>query len=175
MKGFFPKLKNILLDILFPAFCLNCKKEGSYLCQDCFSLIPLLEKPQELNNLTVFCASPYQNFIVKKLISQFETPPGLKELSKPISALILAHLASLKEPPSFKNSKLLPLKLKEAKRIGYNPTEEIAKELSPFLKEGEKNIVLVDLILDREKLEKKAKELIKKGAEEVSALVVAGL
>jgi len=27
---------DILLDILFPRFCLNCKKEGRYICSDCF-------------------------------------------------------------------------------------------------------------------------------------------
>lgn len=35
-------LKSILLDILFPAFCLSCKKEGSFLCSECKNSLPLL-------------------------------------------------------------------------------------------------------------------------------------
>jgi len=31
----FSKIKNVVLDILFPKFCVNCKKEGRYLCENC--------------------------------------------------------------------------------------------------------------------------------------------
>lgn len=32
-------MTNMLLDLLFPKFCLNCKKYGSYFCDQCASLI----------------------------------------------------------------------------------------------------------------------------------------
>lgn len=35
--------KTFLLDLFFPKFCLGCKKEGSYLCQDCRSLLEICE------------------------------------------------------------------------------------------------------------------------------------
>ncbi len=34
-------MKNFLLDLLFPKFCLSCQKEGSYLCQDCQSCLEI--------------------------------------------------------------------------------------------------------------------------------------
>ncbi len=169
------RIKEFLLDLFFPAFCVNCQKEGSYLCQDCLALTDILEKPQTSteNTENIYCAAPYKNFIVKKLIEQFENN-CTKEIAKPLSSLILAHLASLKEPPSLKGE-LIPLrgKKKEIKKIGYDPATEIAKELLPFTSKG-KNIYLVGVILNKEKLEKKAWELKQKGAENVSALIVAG-
>ncbi|MDP3710379.1 MAG: ComF family protein [bacterium] len=33
------RIKAILLDLLFPCFCMGCKKEGSFLCQHCRSLL----------------------------------------------------------------------------------------------------------------------------------------
>jgi competence protein ComFC len=47
------KLKNLVLDILFPKFCVGCKKEGRYLCNDCTLYIseaeficPVCNKPE---------------------------------------------------------------------------------------------------------------------------------
>jgi len=37
------KIKKFLLDILFPKFCLGCKKEGEYLCEDCKATLEISE------------------------------------------------------------------------------------------------------------------------------------
>ena len=29
------RVKNLILDLLFPKFCVSCRKEGSFLCEDC--------------------------------------------------------------------------------------------------------------------------------------------
>ncbi len=50
------KFKELSLDLLFPKFCLGCKKEGTYLCDDCRTLLDISEfsyclcdqKPQRL-------------------------------------------------------------------------------------------------------------------------------
>lgn len=39
MNKFLINAGKILLDILFPIFCVNCQKEGIYLCEDCFVLV----------------------------------------------------------------------------------------------------------------------------------------
>jgi competence protein ComFC len=36
-------LKNVILDALFPIFCLSCKKEGFWLCEKCLSRTKLLD------------------------------------------------------------------------------------------------------------------------------------
>ncbi len=45
MKRLGNDFKNWLLDLVFPKACLNCKKEGFWLCPDCLELLrPKLEK-----------------------------------------------------------------------------------------------------------------------------------
>lgn len=115
MQKLFFKVKKFVIDILFPKFCLNCGKEGSYLCEDCFSLIdvserqycpfcsipkivldgrtcPSCRRSKKLNGL--YSAVPYNNSIIKKLIYQFKYS-HIKELAKPLSSLITIHLANL--------------------------------------------------------------------------------
>lgn len=150
-------IKEFILDLLFPKFCISCGKEGSYLCQDCFSLIDILERqycpfcPQpkvvldgktcnfckrskSLNGL--YCAASYNNFIVKKLINQFKYEPYIKELSKPLSSLIVVHLINLDKVENFQDYILVPIPLhkKKLKKRGFNQAGEIAKELSENLK-----------------------------------------
>ncbi|MCX6723608.1 MAG: ComF family protein [Candidatus Staskawiczbacteria bacterium] len=38
-----PKIKEFLLDLFFPKFCLGCQKEGTYLCDDCRALLDIAE------------------------------------------------------------------------------------------------------------------------------------
>jgi len=157
MKKIFISIKNFLLDLLFPKFCISCGKDGSYLCQDCFSLIDILERQycpfcsrpkividgktcnfcsrsKSLNGL--YCAASYNNFIVKKLINQFKYEPYIKELSKPLSSLIVAHLINLNKVENFQDYILAPIPLhkKKLKKRGFNQASEIAKELSKILK-----------------------------------------
>jgi len=157
MKKIFISIKNFLLDLLFPKFCISCGKDGSYLCQNCFSLIDILERQycpfcsrpkividgktcnfcnrsKSLNGL--YCAASYNNFIVKKLINQFKYEPYIKELSKPLSSLIVTHLINLDKVENFQDYILVPIPLhkKKLKKRGFNQASEIAKELSENLK-----------------------------------------
>lgn len=124
--------KNLFLDFLFPRLCVNCQREGSYLCQDCFSLIDIAER-QEL--AFCYCAVSYENFVVKKLINQFKYEPYIKEIAEPLSSLIIAHLINLDKELSFQDFILVPIPLdkKKLKKRGFNQAAEIAKELSKKL------------------------------------------
>jgi len=129
-------IKEFILDILFPRFCLNCNREGSYLCPDCFSLIDISEKKYYfLKNLNgLFCPTSYDNFIVKKLINQFKYPPYIKELAKPLASLIITYFKILGES-GLQDFILVPIPLhkKKLKSRGFNQASEIAKELSKNL------------------------------------------
>lgn len=146
MPKFLPKIKEFIFDLLFPKFCLNCGREGSYLCPDCFSLIDIGEREyhfsKNLNGL--YCPASYNNFIIKKIINQFKYDPFIKELSKPLSSLIVAYLINL-DKINFQDFILVPIPLhkKKLKRRGFNQAEEIAKELSKFLKIPLSNDVLI--------------------------------
>ena len=148
-------MKEFLLDLFFPKFCISCQKEGDYLCEDCLSLLEILEysfclckkpqrlpdagrckrcKHQSLNGL--FFAFSYENLFAKKLISQFKYNPQVKELAKTLSFLIIAHFNLLEKPlESWKDFILVPVPLtnKKKRKRGFNQAEELGKELRKSL------------------------------------------
>lgn len=146
----------MILDILFPKFCINCKREGEYLCQDCHSLIDiseyffcLCEKPNRLpeNEKCSKCskkhqlkglyfAASYQNNIIQKLIHLFKYEPFAKDLAKTITYIIISHLQLFgKEKKDFSDYLIVPvpLTIKRLKWRGFNQAEAIGKELASFL------------------------------------------
>ena len=152
-------IKDFLLNLFFPCFCLGCQKEGVWLCQDCLATLDILEnfyclciknprmmaKPgkckkchsRKLSGL--YFALPYQeNPLTKNLIQRFKYPPYLKDLSGSLSALIIKHflLSEQNTEEVFKDSALVPIPLdkNKIKRRGFNQAEEIAENLSEFLK-----------------------------------------
>ncbi|MDD2732106.1 MAG: hypothetical protein PHI53_02835 [Candidatus Pacebacteria bacterium] len=159
MRNYFIRAKEFILDTLFPKFCLNCGREGAYLCQDCFYLIDILKvqycpfcfrpKPvfdgktcilcrdkKALSGL--FCASSYEDRIIKKIMSQFKREPYLKELRGPLAELIIAHFLNLEiDLVSFFNENTIlipvPIDIRKMRLQGFSQSEEIAKRLSVFL------------------------------------------
>lgn len=137
-------MKKFFLELLFPKSCLNCAKPGTYLCQDCLSLIDIPENIFLSSKIlsAVFIASDYNNFIIKKLIHQFKYQPFAKNLSETLASLIILYFNNFKKPPQFytgpnKQEFLLipiPLSPNRLKWRGFNQAKEIAKHLSKFLK-----------------------------------------
>lgn len=149
------KVKKLLLDALFPQFCINCHKEGHPICSDCLSLIevseytfcPFCPTPQRVfeNGLCpkhqnkyldgLFSATSYQQGPVKKLIRNFKYSPYLKGLGPHLAYLIVAHFALTKNQlfqQNVENSVFIPMPLHKTKKRkrGFNQSEIIAKELS---------------------------------------------
>ena len=126
-------------ELIFPKFCVNCQREGNYLCEDCFSLIDFpTYTPQKANNLVgLFWALPYNNFIIKKLIAQFKYQPFVKDMAATLASLII-HYIKLNEKQMFFSDRdvivPIPLTKKRLKERGFNQAEEIGRELSSFLK-----------------------------------------
>jgi ComF family protein len=133
------KFKEFILDLIFPKFCLGCKKEGSFLCEDCFSILEISTSHQKFKgkNLTdLYFPVNYENFLVKKLIQNFKYPPLIRELKKELALIIVSHFLLLDKRPNFSDFVLVPIPLskKKLKWRGFNQAEEIAKELANFLK-----------------------------------------
>lgn len=154
-------LKKFIINLLFPKFCLGCKKEGIYLCDDCRDLLDIEEfnyclcdkKPirilhestlgkcykcssKKLSGL--YFALSYKNSkLTKKLINQFKYKPHLKDLSETLASILIEHfiLSGKNTDQIWENSVLIPIPLnkKKLKERGYNQSEELAKELSKIL------------------------------------------
>lgn len=132
------QLKNFILDLFFPKFCFGCQKEGSYLCYDCKSLLEISgfhRKFQTKNLSDLYFTIEYKNPLIKKLIQSFKYEPLVKELSIPLSSLIIDHFQQIENLPNFFQFLLIPLpsEKKKLKWRGFNQAEEIGKELSKFL------------------------------------------
>ena len=155
-------IKEFLLELFFPSFCLGCGREGFLLCQDCKSILEISEynyclcsknplrialqdklqgkcsrcKDKKLSGL--YSALPYkEKALTKKLIYQFKYAPYLKSLSKVLAGIIMEHLLLAKnnQEKIWQNSALIPVPLekKRLKNRGYNQAEELAKELGQLI------------------------------------------
>ncbi|MBZ9572840.1 ComF family protein [Patescibacteria group bacterium] len=152
-------LKNSSVHILFPQSCLNCKKEGSVICEDCLSSIeisefkycPFCKTPKrvfekgtcsshrKMRLSGIFSATSYKNPLVKRLISKFKYEPFLKNLGLPLASLIIAHFLLSENKTIFKdkeNSVFVPIPLSRFRQRwrGFNQASLIARELSKFFK-----------------------------------------
>ena len=101
-------------DLLFPKFCLGCRKEGAYLCDDCRALLDISEfnyclceqKPirlaprdkgkclrcQDKKLSGLYFALPYkEKTLTRKLIHQFKYQPYLKDLAKTLASILIEH------------------------------------------------------------------------------------
>jgi len=134
--------KNTLLDIFWPKKCINCGKEGKYLCEDCFALIDIL-RDSPMRGLKyvngVHYATSYQEKLVKSAIRLYKYN-RIKELSETMASLIIAHFKLSNKENILKGGILcaIPLHKSKLKKRGFNQSEEIAKHLStlfriPFL------------------------------------------
>ena len=181
-KNLRERTKRFLLDAFFPRFCLNCQKEGSYLCEDCVSLLEISEhqyclcqKPNRLFKAGkcprcrkkflsgLYFALPYQNVLVKSSIQRFKYEPFIKELAKPLASLIIDYFQLLVNPPDFYGLILIPVPLdrKRLKWRGFNQAEEIGKKFSKSL-----NIPLINDVLIKTKGNSPQMELTGKEREE---------
>lgn len=144
------KVKNFILDLLYPRFCFNCGREGSYLCEDCQSILGALNTHQKHQTQTLkdlYFALPYQETLIKNLIQKFKYQPFVKGLAISLTSLIITHFQLLDNKPNFSGFTLIPVPLEKSKLKwrGFNQAEEIGKELARFLKIPLVNNVLVKI------------------------------
>lgn len=153
-----------LLDFIFPKFCVNCRKFGSYVCSDCFTLISFIDhgfctvcQRAAIGGLThpvckkrftidgVFSSVSYKG-IVKKLVYQFKYRPNLTNLKNLLTDLMYEGL--IQKEMFFhllqKESVFVPIPLYHLKhkKRGYNQAKLLAEGLGKKL-----DIKVVDLLV----------------------------
>lgn len=110
------KIKNTILNILFPRYCLNCGKEGQYICKDCELFM------NDINNFGNLIAFWEYNGIVKKAIHQIKYGKTYD---------IIKELVNKKDFEIKENTIItyVPMYIKKQKKRGFNQSEIIAKEV----------------------------------------------
>mgnify|MGYP001597132459 FL=1 len=148
-----------ILDFIFPKYCVNCKKIGSYLCSNCFSYLNFdavgicavcnrqaiagITHPKCLGRYTIngiFSGIEYKG-VTKKLIYQFKYDPYISDLSHLLTDFLYESLIQKEEfikaieQPGNEAIALVPIPLHNSrlKKRGYNQAEILAKELSKKL------------------------------------------
>jgi len=122
---------NLLTNILFPKKCLGCSREGSFVCQVCFDKIPASSQEFSLNPLNkIIIASDYNNPLLKNIIWKYKYN-FIKELSSPLSDLMIRELKYI----NLKNLILIPVPLHRSrlKWRGFNQSELLALKISEAL------------------------------------------
>lgn len=137
MEKIISRIKNFILDVLFPIECLGCKQEGEWLCQGCLASIPLNDKfncplcnrfsfwgrvcahcSLEQKDLEgVLVASRYSNEILQQAIQllKYQFVTGLAD---PLGALLAKYLEQLanrkeREKSFLNNERIQPLELEK--------------------------------------------------------------
>jgi ComF family protein len=184
MKNTFNKMGNFAIDLLFPRFCINCQKEGEWLCEDCMTLLDIKDvvncpvclarvedfkvcsRCKNKTNLSgLLWAVSYQNTLAEKIIRQFKYEPFLRELSRSLAYIIISHLSLIEANKNnfLQNFVLVPIPLhkKRLKWRGFNQAEEIAKHIGSHF-----NIPILNNVLIRQKETKNQAELDKEERKE---------
>lgn len=149
-------MKNFLLDLIFPRFCLGCQKElsfkqASFICEACLNNIALngvqchvcglrnaagtcrhCRKKTFLSGL--FAAGKYQDPILREAIHQFKYQ-RMESIKKPLAELLVKYLKKENLIEILETSILVPIPLTWHRKLsrGFNQSELLAKELSPIL------------------------------------------
>lgn len=161
------KIKDFILDLLFPKKCHTCGKEGAYLCKECFEKIPLIKQnkcPLCYNASSggflcfncqkktclekIFLASDWKNPILKESVHilKYEC---IKDLIQPLGHLLIDSLRN-NWLSKIKNWKLeirnfiivpIPLHKSRLKERGFNQAELLAQIIGKELNLEVKNIL----------------------------------
>lgn len=145
-------MKKFILNLLFPIYCLVCKKEGEFICSQCLEKIQegspsalraTLIPARQSGLKKIIAVMNYKHSFIKNAIHRYKYD-FVKELSKPFGTLMAKKLtASL-----LRNSTLIPVPLhkKRLRWRGFNQSELLCQEISKQL-----NIPLASNILIRVK------------------------
>lgn len=151
------KIKNIILDVLFPRTCVNCGKQGNYICNKCdlflsesLLICSICGNSSPSGETHLNCLNKYSlnglisiwdyEGLIKKLIYQVKydgTTDIINEFMQKILFLMLKDKNRFFAFLSFLNQEnvcitYVPMYIKRAKRRGFNQSAIIAQELGKY-------------------------------------------
>mgnify|MGYP000960079073 CR=1 FL=1 len=131
-----------LLKIIFPPFCVCCKKNGSVLCEKCYQLIhfnlqpsiPIKNSCQFLDQTLVLAAyQPPVSQLIKALKYQ-----RVRAVSDTLAELLYLHLTF----PSFDLITSAPISRKRANERGFNQAQLISEKLGLMLNKPTEQLLI---------------------------------
>ena len=144
------KIKNFLLDLIFPNHCLACKKEGKLICENCLQKLPIFntiicpvcsrrlpgKEPQQWKckihgtktKLKFVAYSTLYDYRLTKNIIGALKYNFVKELAKPMSEIMINNLKQFE----LANLLLVPVPLHKIKlrERNFNQAELLVKNIS---------------------------------------------
>jgi len=140
-----------ILDLIFPKFCVNCKKFGDYVCPNCFiylsfdvvNICAVCSRPSIDGSTHPGCFKKYSidgtfvgieyNSIAKKLIYRFKYRPYISDLNKFLTDLLFESLIQKEDFNKLLDENFvfvpIPLSSKKERSRGYNQSELLAQNL----------------------------------------------
>lgn len=119
-----------ILNLIFPINCLNCGKEGDWLCLVCFNQIAL--KPEKIKPVPplnrLFVACDYQNSLVKNMVLNLKYN-FIRDLVDPIGQLMSRRLAQCHSKNESAFLIPVPLHKKRLRWRGFNQAELLANKI----------------------------------------------
>lgn len=147
------KIKNILLDIIFPSICLNCRKElinengsvcnncidsiktnNSTFCPVCRARLPNNQKIcHQKVTFILAAAGEYGESTLQNIIKLFKYQ-GIENLAPVLGKIIIKYLNSLNPKISILNSVIIPIPLHKnrERQRGFNQSKLLAKYISDY-------------------------------------------
>ncbi len=135
-------LRNFLLDLIFPRYCLGCQKElesqqTSQICEVCFAKIRLnrgVQYQKKTALKAVFAAGRYDDPILREAVKSFKYQ-SIESLKEPLAKLAIDYLKKENLAGKFSGFVITPVPLTLRRRLnrGFNQSELLAKEIGAFL------------------------------------------
>lgn len=133
LKIFFVLLKRLsqsVIEIVFPKFCVGCKKLNTLLCYSCYEKIEFVQfsvkkEQKKIDSITCCC---YYQTIAKKILHNFKYNSVIG-FGKVIAFLMYYHT----NIPQCDVITFVPIHKKKEGQRGFNQTQVIATELSKHL------------------------------------------
>ena len=123
-----------ILDLLFPSFCVNCRKEGRFLCVACEEKIIIKRVPTHLPNApkisAIYAAAEYHDKTISELVIRLKFR-GVSGISDVLAGLLISHLELARF--ARKDGQIIvpvPLHKKRLRKRTYNQAELVAKKVT---------------------------------------------
>ncbi|MBN1494896.1 ComF family protein [Candidatus Peregrinibacteria bacterium] len=123
-----------LVDCIFPKFCIECKKEGEFLCEECFNKIRKFKNPEFKNidsglfKMIIIPCPFHKNPVLRKGLHAMKYK-FYKEICGILAMLIKEAINGICELKAAERLIIVPMPLhkKRIKFRGFNQAEELAK------------------------------------------------